>query len=99
MSVILRCERSEPRRMATGACGHPSRRARKSAHLRVNAIAFIPGMTSIFVSSRRVGKAKRAHHQVPCAVGGHGASAPLPTLHLKQKPPAFTGGLFASAYC
>src|ERR1700716_1757358 len=41
--VILRCERSEPRRMDHGPCS--SFEARKSAHLRVNAIAFIPGMT------------------------------------------------------
>ena len=28
----------------------------------------------------RVGKAKRAHHQLRKKNGGHGASAPLPTL-------------------
>jgi hypothetical protein len=41
--VILRCERSEPRRMGHGRFS--SFEARKSAHLRVKAIAFIPGMT------------------------------------------------------
>ena len=32
-------------------------------------------------AGRRVGKAKRAHHCLRNADGGHGASAPLPTLH------------------
>src|SRR6478672_5451596 len=32
-----------------------------------------------------MGKAKRAHHRLPSADGGHGARAPLPTLRFPRK--------------
>ncbi len=36
---------------------------------------------------RRVGKAKRAHHSNNALDGGHGASAPLPTLRIHHDFP------------
>ena len=49
-NVILRCERSEPRRMGHGRFSSfearkPAAQLRRRALLRVDAIAFIPGMT------------------------------------------------------
>jgi hypothetical protein len=52
-AVILRCEplRASKDGVQRRACSYPSRRARKSAHLRANAIAFVPGKTLRFAET------------------------------------------------